>query len=80
MPASILRCPFENNVTWISICFVFSHKLTRPALLLIVITDKPDLRCKSFVGVEEALISIPVPDHILFTVDSDLLDICSQSP
>ena len=64
----------------VCVCVIFTHELTWPALLLIVIADKPDLRRKSLVGVVEALISILIPDHILLTVDSDLLDICPQGP
>ena len=45
-----------------------------------MIADKPDLRSKSLVWVVEALIPIPVPDHILFTVDRDPLDIRPQGP
>ena len=80
MPASILRLPFEDYVARLSICVIFTHELTWPPLLLIMIADKPDLRSKAHIGVVEALISIPVPDHILFTVDRDLLDIRPQGP
>jgi hypothetical protein len=80
MPASILGGPFEYNVARVCVCVIFTHELTWPSLLLIVIADKPDLRRKSLVGVVEALISILILDHILFTVDSDLLDICPQGP
>ncbi len=80
MPASILGGPFEYYVARVCVCVIFAHELTWPALLLIVIADKPDLRRKSLVGVVETLISILIPDHILFTVDSDLLDICPKGP
>ena len=80
MPASILRLPFEDYVARFSVCVIFTHELTWPALLLVMVADKPDLRSKSLVRVVEALISISVLDHILFTVDRDLLDIRPQSP
>jgi hypothetical protein len=80
MPASILRLPFKDYVARLSVCVIFTYELTWPALLLVMIADKQDLRSKSLVGVIEALISIPVPDHILFTVYRDLLDIRSQGP
>jgi hypothetical protein len=80
MPASILRGPFEDNVARICVCVIFTHELTWPAFLLVMIADKANLRRKSLVWVVEALISILILDRILFTVDSDLLDICPQGP